>query len=195
MALFPTLTDCMSAFRHHSLTTAPNNPIPLPPTTSAICIRLNYAETQGLAIRTFLNSRPAVLHLPSHVSCHNLQAVVKDRQKAVAVISALPGAGHLSAAVLYVTMGLLAGLVALGIQGETPDARLAVRALWEQPFGPAMLIFVALGALCLVCWRLLQAFWDVEGQGRSFIGLCKRARYLLSAAFYLSVPICAARIL
>jgi hypothetical protein len=121
--------------------------------------------------------------------------VVKERGKAVAVISALPSAGHLSAAVLYVTMGLLAGLVALGMRRETPDARVAVRALWEQPFGPALLILVAAGALCLVCWRLLQAFWDVEGQGRTFVGLCKRARYLLSAAFYLTVPICAARIL
>ena len=191
LALFPTINN----FRARSLTTGPNNRILLPPKTSAICIRLKYTETQAPVIRTFLNSRPASSHLPSCAYCHNLQVVVKDRQKAVAVISALPGAGHLSAAVLYVTMGLLAGLVALGIRGETPDARVAVRALWEQPFGPAMLIFVAIGALCLVCWRLLQAFWDVEGNGRSFIGLCKRARYLLSAAFYLTVPVCVARIL
>ena len=146
-------------------------------------------------IGRFLNPRPSVLHLPAHVYRDMVHVVVKERQKAVAVISALPGAGHLSAAVLYVTMGLLAGLVALGIRGETPDARVAVRALWEQPFGPALLVFVAIGAFCLVCWRLIQAFWDVEGQGRSFLGLCKRARYLFSALFYLSVPICAGRIL
>ncbi len=109
---------------------------------------------------------------------------MKEREKAVAVISALPSAGHLSAAVLYVTMGLLAGLVALGIRGEAPDARVAIRALWEQPLGPALLIAVALGATCLVIWRLLQAIWDLEGQGRSLIGLCKRSRYLLSAALY-----------
>lgn len=113
----------------------------------------------------------------------------------MAVISALPGAGHLSAAVLYITMGLLAGLVALGFRGEPPDARAAVRALWEQPLGPALLAVVSLGALCLVIWRLLQAFWDLEGQGRSFIGLCKRTRYLVSAIFYAGVPICAARII
>jgi hypothetical protein len=121
--------------------------------------------------------------------------VVNDRKKAVAVLSALPSAGHLSAAVLYVTMGLLAGLVALGVRGETPDARVAVRALWEQPLGPALLLLVALGSLCLVLWRLLQAFCDLEGKGRSFFGWCKRFRYLLSAAFYLGVPVCAARVL
>ncbi|MGZ8901227.1 MAG: DUF1206 domain-containing protein [Limisphaerales bacterium] len=120
---------------------------------------------------------------------------MNDRKKAVAVMSALPSAGHLSAAVLYVTMGLLAGLVALGGRGETPDARVAVRALWEQPFGPALLLLVALGALCLVIWRLLQAFCDLEGKGKSFLGWCKRLRYVLGAAFYLSVPICAARIM
>jgi hypothetical protein len=195
LALFPAVHHSKSAIIGHSLTTAHNDRMRVPPTTSAICIRLNSAEIQRLAIRTFLNLRPALLRLPVRSYCHNLQVVVKDDQKAIAVISALPGAGHLSAAVLYVTMGLLAGLVALGIRGETPDARVAVRALWEQPFGPAMLILVAVGSLCLVCWRLLQAFWDVEGKGRSFIGLCKRARYLISAAFYLTVPIGVARIL
>lgn len=92
-------------------------------------------------------------------------------------------------------MGLLAALVALGVRGEAPDARVAIRALWEQPFGPALLLVVALGASCLVIWRVLQAFWDLEGQGKSFIGLCKRVRYLFSAVFYAGVPICAARIL
>jgi hypothetical protein len=121
--------------------------------------------------------------------------MVKERQKAIAVISALPSAGHFSAAVLYVTMGLLAGLVALGIRGETPDARAAVRALWEQPFGPALLLVVAFGASCLVIWRLLQAFWDLESKGRSFLGICKRIRFIVSAAFYASVPVCAARML
>ena len=120
---------------------------------------------------------------------------MNDQKKAVALLSALPSAGHFSAAVLYVTMGLLAGLVALGVRGETPDARVAVRALWDQPLGPALLLFVALGALCLVLWRLLQAFCDLEGKGRTFIGCCQRFRYLLSAAFYLSIPVCAARIL
>lgn len=120
---------------------------------------------------------------------------MKEREKAVTAISALPTAGHFSAAILYVTMGLLAGLVALGIRGETPDARIAVRALWEQPFGPALLILVATGATCLVLWRLLQAFWDLENQGKSFIGICKRVRYLISAVFYASVPLCAGRIL
>lgn len=120
---------------------------------------------------------------------------MKERQKAITVISALPTAGYASAAVLYVTMGLLAGLVALGIRGEAPDARVAVRALWEQPFGPAFLAIVATGATCLVVWRLLQAIWDLEDKGKSFVGLCQRIRYVLSAIFYASVPICAARIL
>jgi hypothetical protein len=96
---------------------------------------------------------------------------------------------------LYVTMGLLAGLVALGIRGEMPDARVAVRALWDQPLGPALLLIVGAGASCLVIWRILQAFWDLEDQGKSFIGICKRIRYVLGAIFYASVPICAARVL
>jgi hypothetical protein len=121
--------------------------------------------------------------------------VGRQQKKAVAVLSALPGAGHFSAAIFYVTMGLLAGLVALGLRGEPPDARVVVRALRDLPFGPILLMTIAVGATSLVIWRLLQAFWDVEGKGRSFIGLCQRARYLFSAAFYLTIPIGVARML
>ena len=111
------------------------------------------------------------------------------------MLSALPGAGHFSAAIFYVTMGFLAGLVALGMGGETPDGRVVVRALRDLPFGPLLLITIALGALSLVVWRLLQAFWDIEGKGRSFIGLCQRGRFLFSAAFYVTIPFGVARML
>ena len=119
----------------------------------------------------------------------------REQKKAVAVLNALPGAGHCSAAIFYVTMGLLAGLVALGLQGETPDGRVVVRALRDLPFGPILLITIGFGALSLVVWRSLQAFWDIEGKGRSFFGLCQRGRYIFSAAFYLTIPFGVARML
>jgi hypothetical protein len=121
--------------------------------------------------------------------------VRKEQRKAVALITALPGVGHFSAAVIYVTMGLLAGLVALGFRGEAPDARAAFRALRDQPFGPFLLLVVAAGSLCLVGWRLLQAFADIESKGKSFVGLFKRARFLSSAVFYLGVPVLITRML
>jgi hypothetical protein len=119
----------------------------------------------------------------------------QQKKKAVALISALPGAGHLSAAIINVSMGFLAGLVALGLRGETPDARLVIRALRNLPLGPLLLVMIALGALCLVGWRMLQAFWDIESKGRSFKGLCQRGRFLFGAVFYLTIPICVVRIL
>jgi hypothetical protein len=130
---------------------------------------------------------------------NQLRALLFDvghqERKAVAVLSALPGAGHFSAAIFYVTMGLLAGLVALGVRGEPPDGRVVVRALRDLPFGPILLITIALGALSLVVWRVLQAFWDIENKGRSFVGMCQRARYLISATFYLGIPIGVGRML
>jgi hypothetical protein len=120
---------------------------------------------------------------------------VEEKKKAIAVISALPGVGHFSAAIINVTMGLLAGLVALGLRGETPDARMVMRALRELPFGPMLMIVTAAGAVCLAVWRILQAVWDLEGKGRGFIGLCQRGRYLFGAVFYLSVPILVTRML
>src|SRR3569833_172773 len=87
------------------------------------------------------------------------------------------GVGYLSFAVLYFTVGLLAGLVALGLRGETPDVRSALTALWREPFGPPMLLVIAIGSFCLVIWRLLQAFVDLEGKGTSVVGLIQRGRY------------------
>lgn len=92
-------------------------------------------------------------------------------------------------------MGLLVGLVALGLRGETPDGRMVMRAIRDLPFGPILMIVTALGALCLVVWRLLQAFWDLEGKGHGIVGLCMRGRYLFSAAIYLSIPILVTRML
>ncbi len=54
---------------------------------------------------------------------------------------------------------------------------------------------LGIGALSLVVWRLLQAFWDIEGKGRSFLGMCQRARFLFGAAFYLTIPIGVVRML
>lgn len=117
------------------------------------------------------------------------------QRKTVEVISVLPGVGHLSLAVVHVTMGLLAGLVALGLRGEAPDARVVVRAIRELPFGPALLLAVSVGALCLVAWRLLQAFWDIENKGRSFMGICHRVRFFFGAAFYMTIPVLFVRML
>lgn len=105
------------------------------------------------------------------------------------LIRALPGAGHFSVAVLYVTTGLLAALLAFGMRREAPDVRGVIRVLKEQPFGPALLFLVALGSICLVVWRLLQAFVDVEDKGRTLVGLFQRARYLFGACLYLGLPI------
>jgi hypothetical protein len=110
-------------------------------------------------------------------------------------IRALPGAAHVTVAVLYVTMGLLAALVAFGLRSEAPDIREAIRTLKEQPFGPALLVIIAVGSACLVFWRILQAIGDLEEKGRTILGLCHRARFLFGAAIYAGVPVFVCQIL
>jgi hypothetical protein len=115
--------------------------------------------------------------------------VTEINQQRVTFMKALPGAGHISAALIYVTMGLLAGLVAVGSRGQTPDLRETIRTLLEQPFGPAALLLIVTGSLALLVWRLLQAFADLEKKGTTFIGILQRARYFFSGAFYGGMPI------
>jgi len=114
--------------------------------------------------------------------------VADSEKQKIAFIRALPGAGHLSAAVIYVTMGLLAGLAAIGFRGPTPDLRETMRAIREQPFGPIILLLIALGSISLVVWRLLQAFADLERKGTSFVGIFQRARFFVSGLFYGGMP-------
>jgi hypothetical protein len=115
--------------------------------------------------------------------------VTRSNEQEVALIKALPGAGHVSAAIIYVTMGALAGLVAIGARSHTPDLRGTMRALLEQPFGIGLLLVVALGSMALTVWRLLQAFADLEAKGKTLVGLAQRGRYLISGVFYGAMPI------
>ena len=74
---------------------------------------------------------------------------VERKRKTIALISVLPNLGYLSVAMVYITTGLLAGLVALGLRGRAPDLREAIYTLKEQPFGPLLLVALIVCAICL----------------------------------------------
>jgi hypothetical protein len=76
--------------------------------------------------------------------------------------------GYVARGVVYLIVGGLAVLAALGSGGETTDSKGALRTIIQQPFGQVLLGLVALGLVSYAVWRLVQAIARVS--------LCRSAR-------------------
>jgi hypothetical protein len=120
--------------------------------------------------------------------------VPNNEKKTARLAQALPRVGHLSSAILHLTLGFLTVLFAVGLRRETPDARLAIQTLRDQPLGPVLLLLIGAGYCSLVLLRLLQATEDLEGKSRWRV-LLHRARCLGGAVVCLGLPLLVARIL
>jgi len=83
--------------------------------------------------------------------------------------------GYVAKGVLYVTVGVLAAAVALGVGGHTTDSRGALYTIESGPFGTVTLSFIAAGLLGYSVWRLLNAVTDAERRGDDPSGLAIRA--------------------
>ena len=73
-------------------------------------------------------------------------------------MTALVRLGYLAKAVVYILMGALAWKVAAGIRGgRITDPGGSLYVVLGQPFGQAMLIFVAAGLLAYSAWQIVSA--------------------------------------
>src|SRR3954470_20320654 len=131
----------------------------------------------GLRASLSRKAEPVTLRNRSHVLPSN---VAKNQKKAAKLVQALPGAGHLSSAILNLTLGFLTVLFASGLRRESPDARSVLETLRAQPFGPVLLLIISAGYCSLVLFRLLQATDDFDGKSRWGAALF-RIRYFFGA--------------
>jgi hypothetical protein len=120
---------------------------------------------------------------------------MRNTRSVVAAIATLPVVGHCSVAAVYVTLGLLAGLAALGLRHRNPDLRAALEAIKDQPLGPVFLALLIVCSLALAIWRGLQSIADLERKGRSLAGLAQRARLIGSAALQIGLCVLSGAIL
>lgn len=93
-------------------------------------------------------------------------------------------AGYLARGAVYLSIGLCAGLAALRL---TPHARGSIGALeaWAHwPFGVALVVLAMLGLFGFTGWRVLQAVFDADRQGRSPKALLSRGGQLVSGLVY-----------
>ena len=89
--------------------------------------------------------------------------------------------GYGARGLIYVIIGGLAVMSAIGVGGGTVDSRGAIQKLMQQPLGQTMLVVLIVGLLGYVSWRLIQATKDTDQHGTSVKGLAVRGGLLVSA--------------
>ncbi len=99
-------------------------------------------------------------------------------------ISPLARTGYAAKTVVYLTIGIMALLAALGKGGGLIGSSGAVRELASKPFGATIIIVLGIGLLAYSAYRLLCAFVDCENEGEDGSGIAKRLGYLASGLVY-----------
>ena len=85
---------------------------------------------------------------------------------------------------VYVSLGVITLLAALDIGGRAVGTHGAVVWLAGQPFGRVWLVALGLGLWAFVAWRVLQAIFDADREGRKPRALLLRAGQAVSGLFY-----------
>ncbi|HEY0006032.1 MAG TPA: DUF1206 domain-containing protein [Pyrinomonadaceae bacterium] len=92
--------------------------------------------------------------------------------------------GYATKGVVYMVVGALALLTALGLGGDMTNKQGALRIIAAQPYGKAMLIVIGFGLIGYVVWRLVQSIADADQKGRKLKGLAVRTAYAISGLVY-----------
>ncbi|SDA10915.1 protein of unknown function [Methylobacterium sp. UNC378MF] len=100
--------------------------------------------------------------------------------------------GYGARGVVYIVVGGLALLAALGHGGRAGDSKDALRAVMAGPFGAAVVGLIALGLAGFALWRLVEGITDADRRGTSAKGLAVRGAHLISAVLYLGLAASAA---
>lgn len=116
-------------------------------------------------------------------------ATTQQKRSAAAWIGPVARIGFASIAVVYMTIGFLALLLAAGRGGQALDQRGAIDALDRLPGGKLLLAVLALGMAGYAIWRLLQGTMDLEEKGKKAKGMAIRLGYMASGLAYASLAV------
>jgi hypothetical protein len=93
--------------------------------------------------------------------------------------------GYLARGVVYISVGLIALLAAIGVAPSPRGPIAALEAWGEWRFGVFLLWLTAFGLAAFCGWRILQSVFNVEGRSPGFAGWCGRIGQGFSAVMYL----------
>lgn len=85
---------------------------------------------------------------------------------------------------VYLSVGVLTLLAAANLAGDAVGPTGAIAWLAQQPLGRVWLFLLGLGLLAFVQWRMLQAVFDADHEGRTWDGISTRASQFFSGLGY-----------
>ena len=92
--------------------------------------------------------------------------------------------GYATKGVVYVIVGILAVMTAIGAGGSTTGSSGALETIAQQPFGRILVGLTALGLIGYVIWRFVQAMMDPEDKGSDAKAMIARIGYAISGIVY-----------
>src|SRR4051794_22624734 len=92
--------------------------------------------------------------------------------------------GYAVRGILYMTVGLLAFLLATGRGGATTDKNGTIAAIGSQPFGKLLLVIIAVGLVGYSLWGFVRAIFDPLKRGTDPKGIAQRLGYVVSGISY-----------
>lgn len=101
--------------------------------------------------------------------------------------------GYATKGVVYVIVGILAVMTAIGAGGSTTGSSGALETIAQQPFGRILVGLTALGLIGYVIWRFVQAIMDPEDKGSDAKAMIARIGYAISGIVYGGLTFLAAR--
>jgi hypothetical protein len=110
-------------------------------------------------------------------------------------IEAFARIGYGAKGVVYLLIGLIALLSAIGMGAGVADQRGVMRTLLAQPFGKTMLLAMAAGLSCYALWYFVQAILDPERSGMDWKGLGKRIGYFIKGVVHAALVVAIVRLI
>jgi len=104
-------------------------------------------------------------------------------------IAALARLGYAAKGVVYVLIGGLAFMTAIGSRQDTEGSRGALQTLIDEPFGRVILTLIAFGLAGYAVWCFVRAFFDPERAGTGAKGIAKRAFQFLKGVVHAALVI------
>ncbi|KAA0013861.1 DUF1206 domain-containing protein [Billgrantia pellis] len=120
------------------------------------------------------------------------RTTLPDRGNALALLARW---GYAARGIVYLLVGGLAALAALGQGGETTDSRGALERLMTAPWGDMLLGVICVGLVGYAIWRCVQAIKDTDRHGNDAKGVAIRAGLLVSAVTHTLLAFFAASLL
>jgi hypothetical protein len=95
--------------------------------------------------------------------------------------------GYIARGTVFVVLGTLVMLAALGSLRRSPDPKDVLQTLLSNAVGEFIVSAISVGLLSFAVWRIVQALFDADNSGSDAKGVMRRALYFIQGLFYVAL--------